>query len=886
MGPVGPLHRLASEPVNAFDLGTILPLMGVGCDVQKDGLGSSSNAFTNILTEANVVAVDNDINSVVFLHRNNASAFGGNSGSFRYSLSTDGGVTWVNNQGPVNPLVTNPGRYPSVAIYNPPGNTTPALARLQYYAPTVVAGVFNGHVSGGRNLDGTANTEFYNQAGATQTLIPRSLVKGEPGVFWSVDFVYTGTTYTGIRVLKGTWSGSDVVWAVNNTISPTFNTAYSGAVQVADLSMAFDPSGMHGFIALLTHVTPGPSTYSFYPVLWETTDGGATWGTAQQVDVAQFPCVTSLITAGNFASTGFDLDLTVDKLGNPHVITTICNGNNAYAVFFSSAHHVFDITRENGIWNAVDLANVQAGRTTFGTSPNVVSYDSEPQASRTDDGSKVFFTWVGSEPALTLGGTNPSPNLWAIAYDVDTRTYTAPREVTSCNISTLGKAFFPKMAENVLNHGATDHRLPVVTLEMTSADPLLVANFTYMDSLIVRAADYVSPLCEALVNITGPDTVIVCEGDSVNLISSGMDVYLWSTGESDSSIWVSDGGWYHLGARDACCIGKDSVFVWVDSLVTADYTVVETGLIVDFFDASTGGVVNWAWDFGDGGTDSSPSPNHAYAGPGTYVVCLIVSDACSADTICDTITITCASAMFGASTSGLNADFTDMSSGGTVFSYSWDFGDGSGTSSAASPSYSYASEGTYVVCLTITDSCGTDTYCDTVSIVCPVPVAGFTWMDMGLGVVDFTNASTGGTVYAWDFGDGTGTSSSASPSYTYALTGSYNVCLTITDSCGSATLCDSIFVIIDHFTDPAIGGLQIAPNPAHDRVQVSGLLLQGTDVALTLTNALGQQLLSQSAHAPAGAFRRELDLSSASPGIYFLRVQTSTGSTTLKVVVE
>ncbi|HEX2901742.1 MAG TPA: hypothetical protein VHS96_18670, partial [Bacteroidia bacterium] len=158
--------RLAPGPVV-----NPMPLTG-GCP-GNDAIGTSSNVFTQILTEANPIAVNNDINTIVFVHRNNATAFGGHSGQIRYDVSTNGGSTWSSDQGVLNPLSvngTNGARYPNVGIYNPAGNTNPNNAYLGYYAATVAA-TWNGSVSGVRKFDGTGNTETYNQPTAVQTLI-------------------------------------------------------------------------------------------------------------------------------------------------------------------------------------------------------------------------------------------------------------------------------------------------------------------------------------------------------------------------------------------------------------------------------------------------------------------------------------------------------------------------------------------------------------------------------------------------------------------------------------------------------------------------------------------------------------------------------------------
>lgn len=71
-------------------------------------------------------------------------------------------------------------------------------------------------------------------------------------------------------------------------------------------------------------------------------------------------------------------------------------------------------------------------------------------------------------------------------------------------------------------------------------------------------------------------------------------------------------------------------------------------------------------------------------------------------------------ANFTSAPNGFAVQFTDQSVG-TITAHAWDFGDGA-TSILASPSHTYAANGTYTVCETVTNVCGTHTHCDTITI--------------------------------------------------------------------------------------------------------------------------------------------------------------------------
>ncbi|MBA3828841.1 MAG: PKD domain-containing protein [Taibaiella sp.] len=200
------------------------------------------------------------------------------------------------------------------------------------------------------------------------------------------------------------------------------------------------------------------------------------------------------------------------------------------------------------------------------------------------------------------------------------------------------------------------------------------------------------------------------------------------------------------------------------------------------------------WLFGDGATFTGPNPPpHTYATGGAYTVTLIMTDttACnSPDTITHAISLrgVLVKARFSGPDSvckGAEALFSDSSSNGT--NYSWSFGDG-GTTSSSSPSHRFDSVGTFTIREIVGNpsSCnGNDTFYRTIKVN-SLPVADFTYTPLTpkLNVpTSFVNQSINALTYSWDFGDAN-TSTETNPTHFYKRSGTYNVCLTAKNRSG------------------------------------------------------------------------------------------------------
>ena len=139
----------------------------------------------------------------------------------------------------------------------------------------------------------------------------------------------------------------------------------------------------------------------------------------------------------------------------------------------------------------------------------------------------------------------------------------------------------------------------------------------------------------------------------------------------------------------------------------------------DAEDPSSALAVRWDWE-GDGTWDTGWSVDkiatHQFPDPGSYAVRLEVQDTGGlTGDASQTVTVTLSSpapmtaTLAGTPTSGtmpLTVSFTsDVNGGVPPYQYRWDFGDGE-QSSLASPTHTYAANGTYAVSLTITDARG------------------------------------------------------------------------------------------------------------------------------------------------------------------------------------
>jgi PKD repeat protein len=414
---------------------------------------------------------------------------------------------------------------------------------------------------------------------------------------------------------------------------------------------------------------------------------------------------------------------------------------------------------------------------------------------------------------------------------------------------------------------------------------------------------------------------------------------------------------YAIGTNDSLCNAYITDTVVITNLqpcggcnLVANFTAMvdgndTTGLTFTFTNNSSGGSGNiftatpiWAnWNFGDG-TDTiipvAQAISHVFPQVGIFNVSLTIYDsACVSATYNDSILVTADSIIINTGntcnlvanfttiadtndTTGLTLIFTNTSTGAYANPTwsTWNFGDGTMLNTGASwqsVSHTYTQAGIFNVSLIATDT-GFANCIDTLTasfyVFGNTPVNSYCATAQFYMYKDststlplwnvypaFTNPSSGlPTTATWSWGDGS-SSTGLYPSHTYATAGMYNICLTITDSCGTDSACvnQNIYryastgtpITVNVINPNAPTALKTTinktlvsmyPNPANSKLTVS--IAQNDYSVITMYDAIGKQVMQQK----ATGLVTELNVSNLPQGMYFVNVN----GTTQKVVIN
>jgi PKD repeat protein len=352
---------------------------------------------------------------------------------------------------------------------------------------------------------------------------------------------------------------------------------------------------------------------------------------------------------------------------------------------------------------------------------------------------------------------------------------------------------------------------------------------TYTVTLIGVGAAFACPdTIQQTVTVIGlPDAQISltpatgCQPLIVNFsnLSSGASGYIWYFGDNNISTLSSpmhlylDSGFFEVSLIAINVFGcTDTAFsnvvVYPKPVANFDFTPpfsCNSPVYVQMQNLSTNPTGS-LWNFGVQGTSTFIDPSITYLTPGSYPIELqVINPFGCRDTIVkiyDVYPTPEALPIIAQPIAcvGEPIPFSHASQNGVY--YQWSFGNGD-TTNTQNPFYAFTSPGVYSVQLVVTGPGGcTDTAMVQNAIsVLTTPAASFNYVKdpdtYNYGLVHFSNSSTGGSSYLWDFGDGT-TSPLISPSHQYQNYGEYIVTLIVTNANGCADTAIQI-IYVDYF---------------------------------------------------------------------------------------
>jgi len=569
------------------------------------------------------------------------------------------------------------------------------------------------------DASGCANTQTFtltNGAPATLSLSPQN---GQCGSYGSID----------VQVLSGTppyvlsWSG-----AANSSTTVTTNSYTISGL----------PSG----------------TFSVQIIDYQ----GCTFSTTTQLNNGSSLALNANPVNGLCGQPG-SIQLSISGAPGPKTITwsgpvsgTTAINNSTYTIpGLPSGTYSVSITDSNGCTasQGVVLSN--------GTS---VSLSAVPGAGNCGQNGSIYLTISGGSTPFSLTWTGPTSGTTSI---------------------------------NTLNYTLSDLPAGNYTLNITDN-----AGCTGAASALVTAA----PALSATVTASNA----ICDGASDGTATANPVggtppfSYQWNTGANTATISNLGSGTYSVTITDANnCTAVSSATIVSTQPVFLDLVVTnvlcagdQTGAI---YVTGWGGTPNFTYYWSDGTVFTEPSPNLGSTlsglAAGTYGVTVVDQNGCSDAgqiTVEEPQPLLLTTTVVNANCNSPSGSATVNVTGGTTpYNYLWDTG-------STSPVLSGVQPGTYAITVTDGHAC-TATTVATIGTDSQMPVAGFNANPDVLSV-NFVNTSSGNPVsFFWEFGDGT-TSTDANPAYEYCDPGTYDVCLTVVNACGTDTHCETISLTI------------------------------------------------------------------------------------------
>lgn len=352
----------------------------------------------------------------------------------------------------------------------------------------------------------------------------------------------------------------------------------------------------------------------------------------------------------------------------------------------------------------------------------------------------------------------------------------------------------------------------------------------------------------------------ICDGDP-NEVDGGDfgagTTWKWSNSETTQKINVAASGTYVVVVTTGKgCVGSDTMDFTVRPTPTVDLKdsldlCDGASMTLDPGTQSTGSTYEW--------NDSSTDPTLGISAGGTYSVIVTNAEGCSNndDVIVHDRDLPIVD--LGPDTDVCHGSTIELDAGSHA-SVVW--------SNTLTTQKITVRDGTYGV--TVTNEYGCEASDEIVIDKFPSAFANFIGSNQGEFRIQFSNFSSNGDTYEWDFGDGN-SSTDETPRHTYDKEGSYEVELTVTNKCGSHTAKKTINVSPASIGgSPISGSFNMFPNPNAGNFTIE-MQSAFENVYVEVISVTGKVMMTEQIGSVDNGMMHQVQLTNTQPGVYFLR---------------
>ena len=431
-----------------------MPILKSTKDVSRVLMASSLNFFSVTSSSQTCMYYNKELDAIMGTFRGNQNGIinpFGTGNDICTHWSTDGGETFTHK---IAAPSTDPKfhRYPSGAIYNLPGNTDLNQAFSVVGGPVAIGTAFDMYYLSSIMYDGS-NFDVRYFPTINGFMMENGLMTTSNGYAHMCSIVTTddGTNYTSAKpyIVNGKFNANTYAFDWDTLTVPTqFWTNPSGVQEISNfVNMAWNKDGSIGYL-LTKGVDPRATlpNINYYPILHKSTDNGKTWQLMDYFDFSTIPAIQGklktlkanpAVTVPYFS----DMDLAVDANGEPHVFA-VCKGayteqqvDSIGTTYNHDQGAVFEFYHDGTTWKGNFIYKLKSYPVTYAQTPDANGsneWTHRIQASRTDDGKKVFAAWTDTDWIFFAqsDSTNFNPDLFIWGRDVTSNKHTLVKNVT------------------------------------------------------------------------------------------------------------------------------------------------------------------------------------------------------------------------------------------------------------------------------------------------------------------------------------------------------------------------------------------------------------------------------------------------------------------------